>query len=151
LSFYFGFSRIGSPGRAAAQAQPVCRSRVLMRKHKAIVELAQVSNTCFVAMPFLPLFKTQYERVIRPAIEEAGLACVRGDEIFTRQMIIEDVWTSIRQARVIVGDISGANPNVLYEIGLAHALGKPIVLINRSRDDVPFDLHSVRYHYYDIS
>ncbi len=51
-------------------------------------------------MPFHALFEAEYERVIRPAIEEAGLRCVRGDEIYTQQAIIDDIWQSIRQARL---------------------------------------------------
>jgi hypothetical protein len=100
-------------------------------------------------MPFHSLFGAQYERVIRPAIEEAGLKCVRGDEIYTEQAIIQDIWRSIRQARVIVAELSGRNPNVMYEIGLAHAIGKPIVLLTRNQEDVPFDLRALRYIYYD--
>jgi len=41
-----------------------------------------VTNTCFVAMPFHDLYTAEYDRVIRPAIGEAGLICVRGDEIY---------------------------------------------------------------------
>lgn len=56
--------------------------------NQAIISLGGISNTCFVVMPFHSLFKLEYERVIRPAIEEAGLECVRGDEIYTEQAII---------------------------------------------------------------
>lgn len=100
-------------------------------------------------MPFHALFGAEYEKVIRPAIEEAGLECVRGDEIYTEQAIVQDIWRSVRQARVIVAELSGRNPNVMYEIGLAHAIGKPIVLLTRNQEDVPFDLRALRYIYYD--
>lgn len=115
------------------------------------VDLETISNTCFVVMPFHALFEAEYERVIRPAIEEAGLTCVRGDEIYTQQAIIHDIWKSIRSARLVVAELSGRNPNVMYEIGLAHAIGKPIVLLTRNQEDVPFDLKALRYLFYDTN
>lgn len=120
-----------------------------MKENHVIVDLEEVTNTCFVVMPFHALFKAEYERVIQPAIEEAGLRCVRGDEIYTQQAIVPDIWRSIRQARLVVAELSGRNPNVMYEIGLAHAIGKPIVLLTRNEDDVPFDLRALRYVFYD--
>lgn len=120
-----------------------------MAANQVIVQLEQVTNSCFVVMPFLPLFEAEYERVIKPAVEEAGLVCVRGDEIYTRQAIVQDIWQSVRKARLVVAELSGRNPNVMYEIGLAHAIGKPIILLTRSEEDVPFDLRALRYIYYD--
>lgn len=114
-----------------------------------VVHLEEVTNTCFVVMPFKPLFQSEYERVIRPALEAAGLSCVRGDEIYTQQSIIQDVWRSIRQARLVVAELSERNPNVMYEIGLAHAIGKTIIFLTRDENDVPFDLRTLRYIYYD--
>lgn len=120
-----------------------------MDDNRAIINLDGINNTCFVVMPFHALFELEYERVIRPAIEEAGLECIRGDEIYTEQSIVQDIWKSIRQARVIVAELSGRNPNVMYETGLAHAIGKPIIMLTRDQNDVPFDLRSLRYIYYD--
>jgi hypothetical protein len=120
-----------------------------MATNRVVVHLEEVTNTCFVVMPFLPLFDAEYERVIKPSIEDAGLVCVRGDEIYTRQSILHDIWHSLRKARLVVAELSGRNPNVMYEIGLAHAIGKPIVLLTRNEEDVPFDLRALRYLYYD--
>ncbi|MEK7762255.1 MAG: hypothetical protein AAB433_11790 [Nitrospirota bacterium] len=122
-----------------------------MNNNRVLIDLGRVGNTCFVVMPFHALFEAEYERVIRPAIEEAGLTCVRGDEIYTQQAIIHDIWQSIRQARLVVAELSGRNPNVMYEIGLAHAIGKPIILLTRNQEDVPFDLKALRYLFYDTN
>ena len=81
-----------------------------------------------------------YEEVFKPAIEAAGLSCVRADEIYGSKRIMQDVWDSIRAARVVLAELSGRNPNVLYELGLSHAIGKPVIIITSSMDDVPFDL-----------
>ena len=118
---------------------------------RVVIELEEIKNECFVVMPFHSVFNSEYEKVIRPAIEAAGLVSVRGDEIYTHQAIVEDIWYSIRKARVVVAELSGRNPNVMYEIGLAHAIGKPIVLITRNEDDVPFDLRALRYVFYDLN
>jgi hypothetical protein len=120
-----------------------------MQKQSVIIDLEKITNTCFIIMPFRAHFEAEYDRVIRPAVEEVGLECVRGDEIYTKQAIIQDIWYSIRKARIIIAELSGRNPNVMYEIGLAHAIGKPIILLTRNQDDVPFDLKSLRYLFYD--
>lgn len=122
-----------------------------MASNRLLIELDEITNSCFVVMPFQAVFESEYEKVIKPAIESAGLLCVRGDEIYTRQAIVEDIWHSMKKARVVVAELSGRNPNVMYEIGLAHALGKPLVLLTRNEEDVPFDLRALRYVFYDLS
>jgi len=121
------------------------------RKNLVTIEIGQIENICFVIMPFDSLFQTQYERVIRPAIEEIGLKCVRGDEIYSKPNIMSDIWNSIRTARLLIAELTDKNANVFYEVGLAHAIGKPIILLTRNEDDVPFDLKSLRYRYYDVN
>lgn len=118
---------------------------------KVEIEIKEIANECFVIMPFRDLFDIEYSQVIKPAIESVGLKCIRGDEIYSDQMIMADLWNSIRKCRVVIAELTGRNPNVLYEVGLAHALGKPIIIITRNKDDVPFDLRSLRYFYYDIN
>ncbi len=113
------------------------------------VELGQLEQSCFVVMPFASLFKTQYESVIRPAVEQCGLRCVRGEEIYSRPRIMDDIWKSIRASRLVVAELTGKDPNVLYEVGLAQAIGKPVVILTREENDVPFDLKDLRYLYYD--
>jgi hypothetical protein len=115
------------------------------------IDMGEIDNACFVIMPFNSLFQTQYERVIRPAVEELGLKCIRGDEIYSKPQIMLDIWKSIRRARIIIAELTDRNPNVFYEIGLAHALAKPIILLTRNEEDVPFDLKALRYRYYDVN
>jgi hypothetical protein len=64
---------------------------------------------------------------------------------------MEDIWDAINAARAIIADCTGRNPNVFYEIGLAHAVGKPVVLITQKGEDVPFDLKAIRYIEYEYS
>ena len=115
------------------------------------VELGEITNKCFVIMPFDSLFQTQYEKVIRPAVESLGLKCVRADEVYSRPNIVGDIWRTIREARVVIAELTNRNPNVFYEIGLAHAIGKPIIFLTRNENDVPFDLKALRYRFYDTN
>lgn len=103
------------------------------------------ADTCFVMMPFVPPIGGYYATVYEPAIKKAGLTPVRADtDIFATGKIIEQIWTGLRRAKVLVAELTGRNPNVLYELGLAHALHKPVVLVSSNEPDVPFDVRHVR-------
>jgi hypothetical protein len=101
-------------------------------------------SLCFVRMPFRNELRPIYDDHIRKAIQEVNLECQRGDDIFSNTAIVEDIWKSINEARTIIADLTGKNPNVFYEVGIAHTLGKDVILITQSIDDVPFDLRYLR-------
>lgn len=111
------------------------------------------SGLCFVLMPFRPELDEIYTRVIKPAVESEQLEmrCLRADEVFTDQPIISDIWEQIQKAELIVADLTGRNPNVLYELGLCHALCKRVVLVTQKLSDVPFDLKHLRVVIYKPS
>jgi hypothetical protein len=110
----------------------------------------QATDTCFMMMPFADPIGGYYTTVYQPAIERAKLKPVRADaEIYGTGKIIDQIWNGIQAARVLVAELTGRNPNVLYELGLAHALRKPVVLVSSNKDDVPFDVRHVRVIYYD--
>lgn len=100
--------------------------------------------TCFVLMPFEEPFNSYYEDILKPAIREAGLEPKRADEIYGVRPIIDDIFSGIRGAAVLVADVTGKNPNVNYELGIAHALEKPVVIISQSVADIPFDYRQIR-------
>lgn len=109
-------------------------------------------DVCFVMMPFAAPIGNYYQLLFDPAIRKVGLTPVRADnDIFGTGKIMDQIWRGITNAKVLVAVLTGRNPNVLYELGLAHALDKPVVLISASEDDVPFDLHHIRVIYYDVS
>src|ERR1043165_6182940 len=89
------------------------------------IDLPAIRHSCFVIMPFAPTYQTMYERIIKPAVESADLECVRADEVFSRAQITHEIWQTIRSCRVVLAELTGKNANVLYELGLAHAIGKP--------------------------
>lgn len=108
-------------------------------------------DTCFVMMPFADPVGGYYKAIYEPAIARAGLRAVRADdEIFATGKIIDQIWSGITAAKVLVAELTGRNPNVFYELGLAHAVNKPVVLISSNQDDVPFDLQHIRVIYYDM-
>ena len=107
------------------------------------------SKLCFVLMPFDKKFKQVYSQGIRPAIRDAKLNSKRADGIFVSQPIIQDIWENINNASIIVADLTNRNPNVFYEVGLAHAIPKRLVILTQNKDDVPFDLQHIRWIQYD--
>ncbi len=112
----------------------------------------KAGDTCFVMQPFAPPHGNYYEKIFKPAIEKTKLLPVRADaEIFGTGKIIDQVWRGINAAKVLVAELSTRNPNVFYELGLAHALNKPVVLVSSNEPDVPFDLQHIRVIYYDVN
>ena len=108
-------------------------------------------DTCFVMMPFVEPIGGYYKLIYEAAISKAGLRPVRADDdIFATGKIMDQVWSGITAAKVLVAELTGRNPNVFYELGLAHALNKPVVLVSSNQADVPFDLQHIRVIYYDM-
>jgi hypothetical protein len=99
---------------------------------------------CFVIMPFGGYFDGYYNQVIRPALTNLRIDCIRGDEIYGTGVIINDVYDAICEADFCIADVIDRNPNVNYELGMAHAIGKPAILITQRIEDVPFDYKHLR-------
>lgn len=111
---------------------------------------ASPSDTCFVVMPFGEPLGSYYSSIYKPAIEKAGLTPIRADsDIFGTGKIMDQVLAGILNAKVLVAELTTRNPNVFYELGVAHALQKPVVLVSATEDDVPFDIRHIRVIYYD--
>ena len=98
-------------------------------------------------MPFDAGFATVYES-IQAAAAATGLRCRRADDIWEHPEIIQDIVSLIDHSRVVICDCSGRNPNVFYEAGIAHTLGRQVILITQNGDDIPFDLRHLRYIHY---
>lgn len=107
--------------------------------------------TIFVIMPFAEPFDTLYREVIRPVAERLDFKISRVDEIAGPGIIVDDIQRQISEANAIVAEISSRNPNVFYELGYAHALSKPVVLLARreSGSEMPFDIRGYRAIFYD--
>ena len=112
--------------------------------------LASSSSLCFVIMPFGPEYESVYRQLIKPTAEPFGLKVLRADDIYSPGVITEQIRAAIHQSVICIVDITGKNPNVLYELGIAHTLGKPTILLTQSVEQIPFDLRAFRVVIYDI-
>ena len=100
-----------------------------------------------VMMPFKDEFNPVYD-IIRAVCEEVGFPALRVDEIYGPTKIVDDIFNNIVQSRLVICDLTGRNPNVLYEAGLAHARGRDTILLTQNKEDVPFDLQQNRFVHY---
>lgn len=106
---------------------------------------------CFYLCPFSEPFNTIYKDHAVNAAVTSGFSIERADEVFGTDPIIEDIWQGINSAAVVVADVTGRNPNVMYEIGMAHTVGRPVVIITQTMEDVPFDLKHYRCIVYEYT
>ena len=100
-------------------------------------------NTVFVAMPFAEQMEDVYIYGIRKSVVEHGLTCKRADEIEHGGPIAQEIIDQILRCRIIIAEISDSNPNVFYEVGWAHALERPTILLAREGTSLPFDIAHV--------
>jgi hypothetical protein len=116
------------------------RPRVFQLAEPENIEAKLVS----AMMPFHPSFDAVYMTLKRTA-EAAGFRCRRADDIWENPAVIQDVVSLIDRSSIVICDCTGRNPNVFYEIGIAHTLGREVILITQADSDIPFDLRHLRY------
>jgi hypothetical protein len=102
------------------------------------------NNLLSVMMPFDPRFNDVFA-TIQATAKSMEMHCLRADNIWEHEAIIQDVVSLINKSRIIVCDCTGRNANVFYEAGIAHTLGRDVILITQSEADIPFDLRHLRY------
>lgn len=106
----------------------------------------------FMLSPFTEVFNNIYNDHIKPTVESIdSLQISRADNIYDNSPIMEDIWTSINQSRIIIAELTGKNPNVFYETGIAHTVGKEVILLTQLMEDVPFDLRHLRCIVYEYT
>jgi hypothetical protein len=105
---------------------------------------AETDLRAFVVMPFDPEFQAVYEQLIVPALNAVGYDVKRADSDLDQQNVLKDVVRGIATADLVVAELTSRNPNVLYELGVSHALRRNTVLITQSMEDIPFDLRTYR-------
>ncbi len=116
------------------------RPRVFQLSDPERVEPTLVS----AMMPFHPAFDPVYQ-ALKESAATAGLRCRRADDIWENPAVIQDVVSLIDRSRIVICDCTHRNPNVFYEIGIAHTLGREVILISQAEADIPFDLRHLRY------
>jgi len=113
-------------------------------------------KTCFVMMPISDSseyekghFSRVYRYLIKPACEKAGFFPIRADDVASSNHIVIDILKKIIKSDIVLCDLSGRNPNVLYELGLRQAFNKPAALIKDDKTSDIFDIQGFRYFPYD--
>ncbi len=106
------------------------------------------NELCFLLIPFKSPFFRIHDTITKPVLQRRFKKVLTAGDIFKSTSIIEDIWTHINMARLVIADVTGKNPNVFYELGIAHTLGKDIIILTQRKDDIPFDI--TRYPIYPI-
>ena len=106
---------------------------------------------CFVLMPFRKELKTVYTEAIKTACDKAGFKAVRADELIGPFNIHRDFIEYIFSSDAIIADLTDWNPNVFYELGVAHAIANKTIMIVQEGQKLPFDIHNYRCIAYDLS
>lgn len=156
---------IGSRIRLFVNGVNVCNATAFIKKcqpalffrgsQEIIVKNIEVHSApikAFVVMQFTPEFNDLYSEVIKPTVEKFGIECVRADDIYTSDSILAEITQSIIESIFVIADITPNNPNVFYEVGYAHAINKPVILLSdNQRDKLPFDISGFRVILYSNS
>ncbi|WP_026296084.1 hypothetical protein [Aromatoleum toluclasticum] len=100
-----------------------------------------------VMMPFSAEFNGVHS-AIKAGVDAAGMRCLRADNIWDDDVIIQDVVKLIGTARAVICDLTGKNANVFYEAGIAHTMGQDVILVAQHESDIPFDLRHIRHIQY---
>jgi len=102
---------------------------------------------CFIIMPFGERWSDRIYKHIKEIVEEHEFVCKRADEFYGR-VVLTDIWKAINEAAFIIADLTALNPNVYYELGIAHTLGKELIPIAQDETKIPFDAQPFRILFY---
>ena len=116
------------------------------------------TKTCFIIMPIADMdgyekghFDRVYKHLISPACLKAGYKAVRADDVDKSNYIVVDIMTKVANADMAICDLSGKNPNVMFELGFRQAFNLPTVLLKDKKTSSIFDIQGLRYTTYDES
>jgi hypothetical protein len=113
--------------------------------------VSQEPGKVFVVMQFSPPYEELYKDVIQPLSEKSGLQAYHAGEVFGPGVILDDIVRGIEEAKIIIAEITALNENVFYELGYAHALKKPTILLADRTKKLPFDISGYRCLFYENS
>jgi len=122
----------------------IVRANPIYRGRDYLIE----PDLCFVLMEFKKPYTGIYDHLIKPTVEGEGFRCLKSDDIFSTTSVIEDIWANINKATLIIAEISSNNPNVMYELGICHTVGKNVMMITQYPDKIPFNFRHLRCYPY---
>jgi len=112
----------------------------------------QFKSDVFMVMPFREQFDGVYNNIVRPLMTSLNLTIKRGDDFSSvKGSIMQEVWSALNACRLVIAETTEVNANVYYELGIAHTLGKPAILLTQNKDvqDIPFDIRHLRFIVYE--
>lgn len=147
----FQFSRTHWSVKDVDLFRALLRNAQPRRQRPKVFQLAEHENIepslVSAMMPFHPSFDAVYATLQRTA-QAVGLRCRRADDIWENPAVVQDVVSLIDRSSIVICDCTGRNPNVFYEIGIAHTLAREVILITQAEADIPFDLRHLRFILY---
>lgn len=145
-------TRIGNEYELSQPAHKILSTFTVAQGPAVNVDIRVDYPEVFVVMPFSqPWSDDVFSNMIKPGVEDAGFLVSRGDSIVRVGDLGTNVWKSITRAGVVVAEVSVANPNVYYEIGLADALGKPVLLFKQDDVALPADFGGIHHYNYKLN
>lgn len=142
-------STLGLDVRLLAQLSH--RDAMAVRPLFGRVRSTEGATDLFVVMPFRDYLQPVYDIPVRNVADRLGLSVSRGDRWRQEPDIVQNIWEAICGSRLVIADCTTSNPNVFYEIGIAHCVGKPVILITQESDLMPHDLRHLRHLAYEQS
>jgi hypothetical protein len=136
-------------GVSLTRLSPFTSRSVVTSPVFGLPEAPVVKADVLALMPFTDRLRPVYEDHIKVVVKQLGYTVARADDFFAASAVVADLWNAIFAARLLIADCTGRNPNVFYEIGIAHTLGKPVVLLAQDPEDIPFDIRHLRVLLYD--
>jgi hypothetical protein len=137
--------------KLSAAAMMIMQCCVLANRRWAGKDMRVDYPEIFVAMPFKEKWSENvYEKMIKPAVLGAKFICIRGDEIPRVGDLTQTIWSSLMEAGLVIAEVSVPNPNVFYEIGLTHAIGKDTFILRQKDSTVPADFGGSHYYEYNL-
>lgn len=123
----------------------------IVNPHFPIVKNEVDIMQAFIIMPFNEPWSSEVLALAKSVAENFKINIIRADDIFVPQNIVNDIWQMINESGLIIADITVHNANVFYELGMAHALGKNVVLLRQiGGAPPPSDISLWRYFEYEL-
>jgi hypothetical protein len=105
-------------------------------------------NLCFVIMPYGKEWSERIYKIISETVEGMNFKCRRADDYYGK-IVLNDIWDQINMSSFVIADLTSNNPNVYYELGIAHTLGKEVIPILQRGHEIPFDQKPFRILFYE--
>ena len=135
------------PQKIIQMGKALTDDAMIIRPIHKVREFKVRRNYCFVLMPFSELWSDTIWQSIKKITGDEGFEVKRADDLYGHD-VLDDIWVSINEASIIIADVTSRNPNVFYEVGIAHTVGKKVILLTQTEADIPFDFNRYRHLIY---